>query len=89
MLERVKNICSEKGTNLKELAKKMGITYQSLYAALSGNPTIGKIQEIANTLGVHYLEILDDRQEVKILIEYEGKTKRITDNDLIKLFKEK
>lgn len=90
LLERVKSICDEKGITLKILAeKRMNITYQALYAALSGNPTIGKVKDIANALGVDYIKLLEDRSEVKLLIEYEGETKRITETDLIKLFKEK
>jgi transcriptional regulator with XRE-family HTH domain len=86
---RVQEICKEKGMSMQDLAKRMGITYQALYASISGNPTIGKIKEIAAALGVDYLELLEDRSNVKIILEYRGESKRITESDIIKLFKEK
>lgn len=86
---RVQDICKEQGITMQDLSKKMGITYQALYASASGNPTIGKIKEIAKALGVDYIELLEDRSEMKLYMEYQGETKRITENDLIKIFKEK
>lgn len=86
---RVQEVCKEKGVSMQDLAKRMGISYQALYASVSGNPTIGKVKEIALALDVDFLELLVDRSEVKILLEYQGETKRITDSDLIKIFKEK
>lgn len=86
---RVQEICKEQGITMQDLAKKMGVSYQALYSSVSGNPTIGKIKEIANALGVDYLDLLEDRSEVKVIVEYQGETKRITESDLIKLFKEK
>ena len=86
---RVQDVCKEQGVTMQDLAKRMGITYQALYASVSGNPTIGKIKEMANALNVDYLDLLEDRSDVKFFIEYQGETKRITNNDLIKLFKDK
>lgn len=86
---RVQDICKEQGITMQDLAKKMGITYQALYASCSGNPTIGKVKEIAENLGVNYIELLEDRSEAKFYVEYQGETKRITESDLIKIFKEK
>lgn len=86
---RVQEICKEQGITMQDLAKRMGISYQALYASVSGNPTIAKVKEIANTLGVDYIELLEEKKEVSLLLEYQGETKRITENDLIKLFKEK
>ncbi len=73
---------------MQDLAKRMGITYQALYASVSGNPTIGKIKEIAKALDVNYIELLEDKSDLKISIEYQGETKRITESDLIKIFKD-
>lgn len=86
---RIQEICKEKGITMQDLAKRMGITYQALYASASGNPTIGKIKEIAQALDVDYLELLEDRSEIKVFLEYQGETKRLTDNDLVKIFKSK
>lgn len=86
---RVDEICKEKGITMKDLAKKMGVTYQALYASSSGNPTIAKVKQIAEALDVHYIELLEEKSELEVLLKYKGETKRITENDLIKLFKDK
>ena len=44
---RVQEICKQQGISMQILAQRLGITYQALYAAVSGNPTIGKLNEIA------------------------------------------
>ena len=49
---RVQEICKQQGITMQDLAKRMGVTYQALYAAVSGNPTIGKLGEIARALDV-------------------------------------
>ena len=49
---RVQEICKQQGISMQILAQRLGITYQALYAAVSGNPTIGKLNEIAKALGV-------------------------------------
>lgn len=54
---QVKEICSQKGMTLQSLAKKMGVTYQSLYENLNGNPSLKKLNEIADALGVEVAEL--------------------------------
>ncbi|MBD5317698.1 MAG: helix-turn-helix transcriptional regulator [Bacteroides sp.] len=55
---RVKELCSERGLTLKELAERMGIKPESLSRALNGNPHLSTLQNIANTLGVGVAELL-------------------------------
>lgn len=86
---RVDEICKEQGITMKDLAKRMNVTYQALYSSCSGNPTIGKVKEIADALNVHYFELLEEKREVEFYMKYQGDTKKITENDLIKLFNEK
>ena len=86
---RVQEICKEKGITMQELAKNMGVSYQALYASVSGNPTIGKIKEIAQTLNVHYLELLEEKKDLEVFIKYKGETKRLTEKDLIEIFEKK
>lgn len=86
---RVQEVCKEKGVTMQELAARLGVSYQALYSSVSGNPTIGKVKEYAKALGVDYIELLEPKKEVTIYIEYQGKTKRISESDLIKLFNEK
>lgn len=56
---RVQEICKEQGITMQDLAKKMGVTYQALYAAVSGNPTIGKLGDIAKALGVNIVDLFE------------------------------
>lgn len=60
---RVQEICKQQGITMQDLAKRMGVTYQALYAAVSGNPTIGKLGDIAKALGVGLVDLLDDNKE--------------------------
>ncbi len=55
---RVKELCSERGLTLKELAEKMGIKPESLSRALGGNPQLSTLENIANALGVGVAELL-------------------------------
>lgn len=60
---RVQEICKEQGITMQDLAKKMGVTYQALYAAVSGNPTIGKLGDIANALGVNIIDLFEGNSQ--------------------------
>lgn len=71
---RVQEVCKNQGITMQEVAKKMGVTYQALYASVSGNPTIGKLQEIANTIGVPVSELIDAPKEGTITCPHCGKS---------------
>mgnify|MGYP000031350672 CR=1 FL=1 len=53
---------------MQDLAKRMGVTYQALYAAVSGNPTIGKLGEIAKALDVGIIDLLNEDKRRKQLL---------------------
>lgn len=55
---RVKELCSERGITLKELAEKMGIKPESLSRALNGNPQLSTMENIAKALEVGLAELL-------------------------------
>lgn len=76
---RVQEICKSQGITMQDLAKKMGVTYQALYAAVSGNPTLGKLEEIAKALGVGVVDLLDEEKEDSniIICPYCGKKIKI------------
>lgn len=65
---KVQEICKQQGITMQDLAKRMGVTYQALYAAVSGNPTIGKLGEIAKVLGVGIVDLLDENKEENTII---------------------
>lgn len=56
---RIKDICREQGIMLKNLAKQLGLTEVGLSKSINGNPTIGRLEEIANALGVPVTELFD------------------------------
>ena len=56
---RIKDICREQGIMLKDLAKQLGLTEVGLSKSINGNPTIGRLEEIANALGVPVKELFD------------------------------
>ena len=60
---RVQEICKQQGITMQDLAKRMGVTYQALYAAVSGNPTIGKLGEIAKALEVEMIDLFEGKQD--------------------------
>ena len=56
---RIMDICREQGIMLKDLAKQLGLTEVGLSKSINGNPTIGRLEEIANALGVPVTELFD------------------------------
>ena len=56
---RIKDICREQGIMLKDLAKQLGLTEVGLSKSINGNPTIGRLDEIANAFGVPVTELFD------------------------------
>ena len=54
---RIQSICKEKGVTLQELAASLGITYQSLYESIKGNPSLKRLQGIASALGVEVVDL--------------------------------
>ena len=56
---RIKEICKEKSISMGMLADKLGITSVSLSQCLSGNPSLKRLQEIADALGVGLLDLFE------------------------------
>lgn len=47
----IKNIAKEKGYTMTRIADELGINRVTLAQSLNGNPTLHRLQEIANVLG--------------------------------------
>lgn len=60
---RVQTICKEKGLAMQELAARLGITYQSLYDSINGNPTLKRLQSIAEVLEVDITELFEEKEK--------------------------
>ncbi len=63
LANRVKNICAEKGLQLKELSSIMNVKPESLSRALNGNPQLSTLQNIAEALNVGIADLFSDRTE--------------------------
>ena len=82
---RVKEICKEKGLQLKDVAEKMGIARESLTRAINGNPQLTTLMAIADALNVDIHELLPKPafQKVFGFLEVDGKVFKIQGiNDL-------
>jgi transcriptional regulator with XRE-family HTH domain len=82
----IDSILKTKRLSKIEVAKRMGLSRESLYRILSGNPTLDNITKLAAALDVPVTELFEEKKEVSVYIEYRGETKRISEKDLIKLF---
>lgn len=50
----------EKGISVNEMSEKLGITRQSFYSIVNGNPTMSTLTKIAEILGVTVKELFED-----------------------------
>ena len=57
MALRIKELIKEKGTTVKELAQKMGISNVGLSQHINGNPSVEVLERIASALGVDISEL--------------------------------
>ena len=59
MALRIKEIAKSKGMTMAEIAEIIGITPITLSQSLNGNPTLSRLTEVANALGVDVGELFD------------------------------
>lgn len=86
---RVTKICKEKGITQQMLANKLGIQYQSLYAALNGNPKLETLQNIANALNVNVVDLFEKREDIELFVKYNGEMYPLTNKDIIEIISKK
>ena len=82
---RIAEILQEKGISKTEFAERMGIKKQNVNGALE-TKNLDKIQEIANVLGVDYLELITEKQEepksvINGFVEYNEKIYKIASRE--------
>ena len=63
---RVKELCRQRGIQLKDLAKGMGIAPESLSRAINGNPQLSTITCIADNLGISISELFAVKEQIPL-----------------------
>lgn len=90
---QIEKIMQIKEVTPAELARRMGVERQTVhyYIRQDDKLPVSKVREIAEKLEVSLFDLIgDEAKEVpELMVKYQGETKRITETDLIKLFKEK
>ena len=61
--KNLREIARAKGLKLSDIAARMGTTVSNLLTSVKGNPTVSKIQGIAEALGVGVSDLLTLRPE--------------------------
>ena len=82
---KVKELCSERGITIKQLAEKMKIAPESLSRAINGNPQLSTIRKIAYALGVSVTDLFDrSEDELQAIVVCAGKTYTATTKEELK-----
>lgn len=63
---RIREIMLEKGISVNEVSEKLGITRQSFYSIVNGNPTMSTLAKIAEILGVTVKKLFKDESNGNI-----------------------
>ena len=79
MALRIKEIAKAKGVTMQEIAEKIGIRPVNLSASLNGNPTLNRLQEVADILEVDIADFFsrENAEDIHGFLEYKGKVYRI------------
>ena len=67
LAKRVKELCNEKGLQLKELAAIIKVKPESLSRTLNGNPQLSSLENIAKALNVGVADLFTDKTEKNII----------------------
>jgi transcriptional regulator with XRE-family HTH domain len=70
LVNRIKQIAKEKGMKMSDIAQAMKINPVNFSASINGNPTLGTLYKIANTLDVDIHELLMFKAPVKEVTGY-------------------
>lgn len=86
---RVVELAHQRGLTMSDIAKKVGISRVNLSNSLNGNPTLSRLTEVANILGVEVSELFKPASTQKVVsgyLEYENRIYKVTSLDDLKLF---
>ena len=73
----IKRVAKEKGITMAEIAEKIGISPINLSTSLNNNPTLKRLKEVADILGVPVRELFKDEDVVRGYVELDGHIERI------------
>lgn len=57
---RIREVMLEKGISVNKMSEKLGITRQSFYSIVNGNPTMDTLIRIAKFLGVNIKQLFKE-----------------------------
>lgn len=81
MALRIKELCKEKHITMAEIAEKIGINPITLSQSLNGNPTLSRLQEVADILGVSVPELFEPPTDNSIYgVLYVGRKAHLIEN---------
>ena len=81
---KIKEVAKSKGVSMTEIADKLGINPITLSKSLNGNPTLSRLNEVADILGVDVSELFDHPKagsDIHGCIFVEGKPVVINNKD--------
>lgn len=56
----IKAVISRKGFTMQQVADKLGISQQAVSQAVNGNPSLSRLKDIADAIGVTVSELVSD-----------------------------
>ena len=86
---RVVEIAHAKGLTMADIAKQIGISRVNLSNSLNGNPTLSRLAEVAQILGVEVSELFKPTTTGKAVsgyLEFNGRIVKVDSLDTVKRF---
>ncbi len=59
----IKAVISRKGFTMQQVADKLGISQQAVSQAVNGNPSLSRLKDIADAIGVTVSELVADDEQ--------------------------
>ena len=86
MALRIKEICKHKGITLGQIARELGISNVNLSNSLNGNPTLARLQEVADVLDTDVADLFERSARPRISghVEIDGIIYKVTCADDLK-----
>lgn len=86
---RVVELAHQRGLTMSDIAKKVGISRVNLSNSLNGNPTLSRLTEVAEILGVEVSELFKPGSTQKVVsgyLECDGRIVKVDSLDAVKRF---